>query len=281
MSTKIYFNSSDNLKRIGTLLYTTLFRYLAPKKAISFARDTLLSPLQIQRKIPKEFKTKKLLINGNSIMHYEIGEGEEVLLVHGWSGGGFQFFNLMKKISSLGYKAISFDFLGHGYSDKSQTSLPHMINTLDAIQTQENYDPKLVICHSMGASIFVNSVYFQSFNKKLLLISPLLQTYKMLLKSSLNAGFNQYLFHSIVDETSQNEGLRVQDLNAEQYLKSYTSDTLTIVHDTNDPFAPILDSKLLAKKIQCNLIELSKVSHRRIISTPATFSEVEKLLDIV
>lgn len=277
-NTAIYFQKTPKLHRISTLIFTTAYKFFLPKQAMKFARNTLLLPNKYQKKPPTTIISKKLTIKNKTVMTYEMGTGPEIILIHGWSGGAFQYYTLMKKIAKLGYKAISFDFIGHGLSQRGITSLPNMINTLDEIQSLNHYSPELVVCHSMGSSVFANSQWFKTYKNKLLLISPLLQTHKMLVKSSQDSGFNQSLFNKVVKEAGEIEGLIVEKLNAEQYLYLYEANNIIIVHDNNDPFAPVKDSENLAKEINCKLVTSSKIGHGRMINSSITYSQIKELL---
>ncbi len=69
----------------------------------------------------------------------EAGEGEAVIMMHGLSGHAESFIRNVVPLGSAGFRAISMDAIGHGYSDKpldvtyhSPLFVDHLLRFMDA-----------------------------------------------------------------------------------------------------------------------------------------------------
>lgn len=89
-----------------------------------------LRPTQIiskeEAKIEGSVKESKFLIwKGNEIHFTERGNGENVLLIHGFGGSYYNFEALSKKLA-INYRVINIDLPGSGLSDFNNTSDPNI-----------------------------------------------------------------------------------------------------------------------------------------------------------
>jgi pimeloyl-ACP methyl ester carboxylesterase len=100
------------------------------------------------------------LSQGLTLNYREEGEGDPVLLIHGfasnlqmnWGGTGW-----MKALAEAGYRAIAFDHRGHGASDKiyesASYSISHMAQDAFALLDHLHIGRADVIGYSMGARV--------------------------------------------------------------------------------------------------------------------------------
>ena len=72
---------------------------LAPNWAYRKVEDLFLTPNGrkiIKNKIPHGIKPFQIDTKKGALQGYQLGRGPTVILVHGWSGGAYQFFPLMR-----------------------------------------------------------------------------------------------------------------------------------------------------------------------------------------
>lgn len=158
-------------------LYQTLFaltEFLYFKRAQKWAIQTFFTPKRFKRpqreeqfhhKIKKSDFSLKLKLttlyniekfpsfpickDKGSVKLYELGAGEPVLILHGWSGRASQMFFIAEEIVKAGYKAVLIDAPAHGDSSGIKSSLPEIVEVVKEVARA--YPPfKAVIGHSLG-----------------------------------------------------------------------------------------------------------------------------------
>ncbi len=80
---------------------------------------------------------------------YQWGEGQPILLVHGWAGRGSQMASLAHPLVEAGYKVITFDAPAHGDSPGKETNLIEVGQVIKDIQTYSG-EFRAIIGHSFG-----------------------------------------------------------------------------------------------------------------------------------
>jgi len=259
----IYFGQKSPIKKKIVNVFSRSLRIVAPDIAMKLARKVLLAPNKRKNIWPSHVEKFTVPTRHGNMQAYKYGEGKSVWLVHGWSGSGYQFWPLMQKLAEKGFCAITFDLPAHGFSDGKYSSLPKMIQSFDDI-SQSLFEPSLVITHSMGASVLANCQWFKRYERDIMLIAPLLETYNLLQSAVDNTGFDQVLFDKIIDEVRKKEKMDVPSLNAIPQFKNFTGN-LKIIHDMTDKFAPLALSKVLAKETGAQLHITDKLGHGRIL----------------
>lgn len=93
---------------------------------------------------------------------YEVaGEGKPVLLVHGFASSREQNWGSTGWVSRLaqeGYRVVSFDFRGHGHSDKPHDEAaygPKLVDDMLAVMDAAGFSSAFVMGYSMGAILSV------------------------------------------------------------------------------------------------------------------------------
>jgi len=87
--------------------------------------------------------------NGKNIRGYYWGQGPVVVLLHGWSGRGLQFFKFVSTLVDNGYRAVTFDGPAHGKSDGKTTDLLEFGETI-AMVAKRFGDIHSLVAHSFG-----------------------------------------------------------------------------------------------------------------------------------
>lgn len=97
-------------------------------------------------------------INGVVHQYQDIGprDGEPLVLVHGWDCSSFWWHNIVDPLALAGYRVISYDLKGHGFSDsdpRRDYTVSGFTNDLLAITQALNLEPHHVAAFSLGAFV--------------------------------------------------------------------------------------------------------------------------------
>lgn len=104
-----------------------------------------------ERKWLRTARPVELELDGRRIRGWSWGEGQAVLLMHGWGGRASQMGALALGVAKAGYRAVALDAPGHGDSAGRLSSLPQFGNTVRL--ADEAFGPlRAVIAHSFGAA---------------------------------------------------------------------------------------------------------------------------------
>lgn len=109
--------------------------------------------------------------------HYELkGEGEPIVLVHGYSTPYFIYDKLFEGLVKLGYKVLRYDLFGRGFSDRlgGKNNQDFFAKHLDEVTTALLGDQHFILIGvSMGGAI--TTTYIKNYPgkvKKLVLLAP-------------------------------------------------------------------------------------------------------------
>jgi pimeloyl-ACP methyl ester carboxylesterase len=108
---------------------------------------------------------------GKPFILYTWGEGQPVLLVHGWGGRGLQFCAFVQPLVSAGFKLVTFDAPAHGRSPGSRTDFLEIAEAVRAIA--EHIGPlHAIISHSAGCIPTLLAIQNGVVARRIICISP-------------------------------------------------------------------------------------------------------------
>lgn len=99
--------------------------------------------------------------DGVRLAYNVTGEGEPVLLVHGFASSREQNWGStgwIERLARAGYRVVSFDFRGHGHSDKPhdpEAYGPRMLDDMLAVMQATGLEAPYIMGYSMGAIISI------------------------------------------------------------------------------------------------------------------------------
>ena len=250
---------------------------VTPALALRQAEKLLLTPAKGRKQaLPPQGMIVEQ-INGveGHLQQYKLGEGEIVLLTHGWSGSASQFFPLMEKIAQAGYQAVAFDHYGHGQSSGKVANLPLFIKGLKDLVSHHTRDNiRCIVSHSMGTVAALN------LPKDIphLLIAPIFGFFDSLRKSVFDSGMSPKLFERLLEKIESTHQIQFKDAVSEQHI-GLVEQPLNIVHDEGDRFAPFVGSEHISQ--QHDFVTVHKTQgqgHGRIINGDDTWRVLDGLL---
>ncbi len=98
----------------------------------------------------KQFTTK----DGAEISYLDIGEGQPMVLIHGWSQSALQWYNQIDEFSST-HRVVAIDLRGHGESSKVGYGyrLYRLAQDVKELMNALKLESTILMGHSMGCSI--------------------------------------------------------------------------------------------------------------------------------
>jgi len=92
--------------------------------------------------------------DGATLSYLELGQGTPMVLIHGWSQSGLQWFNQIEEFSKT-HRVLALDLRGHGQSSKVDHGYRVYRITQDVREFMVglDLDPAILMGHSMGCTV--------------------------------------------------------------------------------------------------------------------------------
>jgi pimeloyl-ACP methyl ester carboxylesterase len=130
------------LKPIHLTTEEALAAYLTPPRSAETGREAELIA---------QAEFAELRSGEHTIASYAWGEGEPVLLIHGWGGRATQYAAFIRELVAAGYRAVAFDGPAHGRSSGTLSSAPQIARAACEVGVREGVFAG-IIAHSIGAT---------------------------------------------------------------------------------------------------------------------------------
>ena len=203
------------------------------------------------------------------------GEGDRVLLIHGWEGQAGNFSDLIEKLIIEGYDIHAFDAPSHGLSSRGKTSLFDFTDLTS--ERLKNIQPKKLISHSFGG---VAATYSLLNLPELVIEKYVLVTTPDKLSDRINDISNRVgiannvrkkLIHKVEIEANQ----KIDVLNVSEFVKEISVEQALLLHDINDKVIPFAQSKNVNDNWKVSsLIEIKNTGHFRILRTESVLIQI-------
>ncbi len=222
------------------------------------------------------------------IKAYSIGEGPNVLLVHGWGSRASHLALIAKVIAKSGFRVVVYDGPAHANTKKKEgKDLSNMFEFGKAVSCMANHigDIYAVVGHSLGAMASAFTIsgigIFSEYKfapKKLILISSPVSVHQVL----DNYSVNRDEFHLLKELTNglQNAfNFNANDYDLLQSLQYIDSDIL-VLHDENDEEVPVTEALLLKEKyFDINLQLTQGYGHNKILVNRTLLNSIKDFLE--
>lgn len=98
----------------------------------------------------KQFTTR----DGAELSYLELGEGKPMVLIHGWSQSGLQWYNQIEEFSKT-HRVLALDLRGHGNSSKVDNGyrVYRLAQDVREFMLGLKLEPAILMGHSMGCTI--------------------------------------------------------------------------------------------------------------------------------
>jgi len=274
-TTKQRANNRTNGRLIFVRAGMRLLSAIAPPLADRLALDLFYRPRRRQRQPevaglhPHRWRVHT---RAGWLTVWDYGAGPTVLLVHGWSGGAFQWSPFIEPLVRAGYNAVALDMPAHGLSDGERTNLRDFVHAI--VDTAQRVKPvHAVVAHSLGATATTLALAHGLRAQRALLIAP---------PSRGVPGFVQAFARHIGLPPARGQRLvarmerRFGDLaQFDARQAAATLDTPALMfHDIDDPEVPYREGEALAHAWPgARMRSLQGLGHNRPLKDPEVLRE--------
>ncbi|RMG30171.1 MAG: alpha/beta hydrolase [Methanobacteriota archaeon] len=251
-------------RSIRTIRFLTkLLSMVSPNLAAKFLMPIFSKPGRFKNSYRIEGAGSSFIrFNGKKIHLLTKGQGEKVLVVHGWGASIYQMRHIINTLAENGFQAISFDGPAHGLSEGRYTDGREIAELI--LKLCKEMDICNVISHSFGGFATIVAISRGLKLKKFIAISlpvnddPLFGIF--------------FRTFQVPPKTQQELRKRFEQrigVKIEEYLPINMEITLpptTIIHDRDDPITKFEHMMQFARKhTECNVVETKGLGHRRIL----------------
>jgi pimeloyl-ACP methyl ester carboxylesterase len=252
---------------------------LAPQKAVDTAVRLFSTPLRFAH----TERELELLATGNrysvrsrhgELAAWRFGSAARpaIVLVHGWSGRGAQLRAFVPALLEAGYQVVLFDNVGHGFSDKTPSSLVHLWDGLDAVLSdlEANGSPvKALIGHSLGAAAIGAWLNQTQRELRAVLIAPPISVERHSSHFARRLGIAEPVRRKMQDQLERSLGRRWSDFELPHAVAQVRGPAL-VIHDAEDREVPQSAGLALACAwSDARFLGTEGLGHRAILRDPA------------
>lgn len=207
------------------------------------------------------------------------GEGETVLLIHGWEGQAGNFSDLIQKLIVKGFSIHAFDAPSHGYSSQGPTNPLEFSELVAKLVGQ--LQVKTIVSHSFGGVAISYALYQNpqlTLNKAVLITTP--DRFVDRISDVANSvGVSAKVQQRLIDRL-QAANIDVSKFNVSDFVKQINVSSALILHDKDDRVIPIHQSRNVhANWPQSQFVEIEGTGHFRILRTPQVLDRIVAFID--
>ncbi len=254
---------------------------LMPRTFTKLAYDQLTNP-QVHKLREHEVatlnKAESTEINFKSFKiktyHWK-GNGEKILLIHGWEGQAGNFSDLIEKLIIEGYDIHAFDAASHGLSSRGKTSLFDFTDLTS--ERIKSIQPKKLISHSFGgvATTYSLQKHPEFKIEKYVLITTPDKLSDRINDISNRVGISQKVRNQLISKVEIEAEQNIESLNVSEFVKQISVEKALILHDVNDKIIPFSQSENVNNNWEASsLIEIRNTGHFRILRTDSVLSKI-------
>lgn len=235
-------------------------------------------------------------INDNLKINYQkYGQGEEIIIIHGW-GRSIKDFNSIAKVLSKKYKVYLIDLPGFGNSDEPEKpyELDDYINLIENFVQYQKITNPIIIGHSFGGRIGIRYAIKNKVQKMILISSAGIKRFSLKVKIKIirykikkwfyrkfnkvsayeklvtTSGSADYIASSdIMKKTLSN----VISINQTKELNKITCEVL-LIWGKDDQATPYKDALLMQRKIKNVGLVTLNTGHFCFLEDSYTFNKV-------
>ncbi len=205
------------------------------------------------------------------------GEGEPVLLIHGWGGQAGQLTPFVEPLLAAGLRPIAIDVPGHGSADRGESSIFHFASAIDAVG--DLFGPSAgVVAHSFGAAASTLALSRGARTARVVFIAPpaSFDTFVGRMRHAL--GFSSGVERRFRELAEERLSIRFE-LFEPLYFAPRIDVPLLILHDPADDEVPFEGGEELARHWRGARLEaLSGLGHYRPLRDPKTIARTVRFL---
>lgn len=262
------------IKFSATLTYErAIFRVLwhvSPKRTVERARRLLLTPPQhsfsdAEFAVLEEASLVSVPLASGRLVGWRWGHVKDpvVLLVHGWGGRGAQLKSFIEPLLARGFSVVAYDAPGHGMTGGGESSLPHMLQGLNAMLDYLG-SVQAIIGHSVGGAVAAMAIAKRPEIKCGVLIASPASLTASTQRIADALGWPELMRVAVQRRIENHFGVKWSEFEAEQ---SSGVTPIMVIHDRQDREVPFNDGlRHAAAWPRGRLLETNGLGHRRMLS---------------
>jgi pimeloyl-ACP methyl ester carboxylesterase len=258
-----------------------LLERLSSKLALKFALKLFFTPLSFTRPQREEKahhssakESLKTQTGESFVLHQWGNQGVKVLLVHGWSGRGTQFFKLIEALRKNGYHVFAIDAPTHGDSPKKkQTNMLEFVNCIETVCLKHGPFTS-AIGHSLGGAALLNALERNVDIPKLITlgtpsrISHVVRDFCEKVKASPKIGA------AILSDIQKTFGVLISEVSPDHLAKKHNPSGL-VIHDEIDADVDIEEAYILHQNwANSSLKVTSGLGHRKVLNDADVIADI-------
>ena len=221
----------------------------------------------------------ELDLSDKTIPVYLWGRGPLVVCMHGWSGSGTQFRELIPSLVNAGFQVAVFDAPAHGFNPGRTTHVLEFAQSLLAIHQQIS-PIHTVVAHSFGAMATLTASYHGLKSQSMVFIAPgldveeIFESYCSSLKLTpkLAQGFRMKVGQKMADIAYLDNPW--QFFKSAELLKNASDGGLLIYDDKDEEVTLAQFERVRREWSGCEAMETKSLGHFKILKDAAVIDKI-------
>lgn len=242
---------------------------LHPHQAAFWGEKLFLKPLHYrrsanERKVLARASQGVVQVGDDLVRLWTWGSGPRIVLTHGWSGRGGQFYPWVDLLTEAGFSVTVFDAPGHGGSEGSTGSLVQMVQSLEVIAAA--YGPlHAVIGHSLGGAACLVATAHGLPTEYVVTLNAPADILQVMENTMGSMGLRKKSIEKIWAGLEQRFGIQLSDYQPQQQADRIHQRVL-LIHDLDDTEVLWKDQELLKQKIpHADVLTTKGYGHYRVL----------------
>jgi pimeloyl-ACP methyl ester carboxylesterase len=250
---------------------------VAPDLAAKLAANLFLTPRRIARPARElqwiaRAERVDYHLRGRRIATWSRGEGETILLVHGWEGRGSQ----LGAFADEYHRSVAVDLPAHGASDGKRTNIFECAAVVGELI--DRIRPRAIIAHSFGCAATTVALRDRKFDGRLVFVSPPEDFNFFTTSFGDMLGIPHHLAHRMQREIETRFETNWDLLRGATIAPTMTA-PLLVIHDEEDREVPFRYGQALAAEWPgAHLARTRGLGHRRILRDPGVVAAAQQFI---
>lgn len=252
---------------------------MAPRLGGAVAESLWFRPRgRPMRGVPEGAEMFSLAVMGRDVSGFTLGNGDAVLLLHGWGGAATDMSSLAVAVADAGYQAVVPNLPGHGPDRKSRTDLFTMAAAVDALGTLFGL-PRAVVAHSFGAPVTFAS-FPQGGPERVVLIAPAIRGERFYDYFVQHLGLGNRARRNFMNRFERFAGPHLMGVMTGE--GDVPGADMLVIHDPADDRTAFEDSAdYVESRTASRLISVPGPGHKRILNDERTIAETVAFITAV
>jgi len=262
-----------------------IFRVLwqaSPRHAVERAMRVLLTPPRqpfsdAELALLEEASLLPVPLISGRLIAWRWGRAADpaVVLVHGWGGRGTQLRGFIEPLLERGYSVVAYDAPGHGMTGGGESSLPHMLEGLNAVLDRLG-SVHAIVGHSVGGAVAAMALARRPAIKRGVLVAPPASLADSSRRIAATLQWPESLRAALQRRIEYRFGVNWSEFEAE---RASGEQPLLVIHDSLDREVPLGEGRRHVRNWpRARLLETRGLGHRRVLDDPTVIQATAEFI---